>query len=115
MTTRFYYEDGQGRMVDEQGNDAMDWDAMDWDEEVTPFHLKTLRRIREYCEKQESGQISVDEDPKNFDIDMEDVITTVKNQKRVIINTLMSKSFYLCIITESSCSMQLNPGVSQAV
>ena len=48
MTTRFYYEDGQGRMVDEQGNDAMDWVK-----EVTPFHLKTLTRIREYCEKQE--------------------------------------------------------------
>ncbi|KAL4210796.1 hypothetical protein AB4K20DRAFT_1986222 [Rhizopus microsporus] len=42
MTTRFYYEDGQGRMVDEQGNDAMDWVK-----EVTPFHLKTLTRIRE--------------------------------------------------------------------
>ncbi|KAL4213477.1 hypothetical protein AB4K20DRAFT_1956580 [Rhizopus microsporus] len=43
MTIRFYYEDGQDRTVDEQGNDAMDWD-----EEATPFHLKTVTRIREY-------------------------------------------------------------------
>ncbi|KAI9469102.1 MAG: hypothetical protein EXX96DRAFT_590457 [Benjaminiella poitrasii] len=43
MTTRFYHEDGQGRIVD---------DAIDWGEEVTPFHVKTLTRIREYYEKQ---------------------------------------------------------------
>ncbi|KAG1454166.1 hypothetical protein G6F46_007552 [Rhizopus delemar] len=68
MTTRFYYEDGQGRMVDEQGNDAMDWV-----EEVTPFHLKTLTRIREYCEKQEDEQLSSQVALKNLDIDMENL------------------------------------------
>ncbi|GAA5812116.1 hypothetical protein MFLAVUS_005566 [Mucor flavus] len=26
MSSRFYYEDGQGKLVDELGNDAMDWD-----------------------------------------------------------------------------------------
>ncbi|KAI9486177.1 MAG: hypothetical protein EXX96DRAFT_547923 [Benjaminiella poitrasii] len=51
MTTRFYYKDGQGRIVDEQENDAMDWD-----EEVTPFHVKTLTRIREHCEKQGTSE-----------------------------------------------------------
>ncbi|KAI9486174.1 MAG: hypothetical protein EXX96DRAFT_466147, partial [Benjaminiella poitrasii] len=56
MTTRFYYKDGQGRIVDEQENDAMDWD-----EEVTPFHVKTLTRIREHCEKQDA-QLSSKED-----------------------------------------------------
>ncbi|KAI9478735.1 MAG: hypothetical protein EXX96DRAFT_572033 [Benjaminiella poitrasii] len=80
MTTRFYYEDGQGRM------------------EVTPFHLKTLTRIREYCEKQENEQLSFQEDLKNLNIDMEDVIATVKKQTK-----------------KSSYSMQLNPGASQAV
>ncbi|KAI9468227.1 MAG: hypothetical protein EXX96DRAFT_654825 [Benjaminiella poitrasii] len=39
MTTCFYYEDDQGRIVDEQGNDTMNWD-----DEITPFHLKTLIR-----------------------------------------------------------------------
>ncbi len=59
MTTRFYYEDGQGRMIDEQENYAMDCV-----EEVTPLHLKTLTRIREYCEKQEDEQLSFQEDLK---------------------------------------------------
>ncbi|EPB82736.1 hypothetical protein HMPREF1544_10529 [Mucor circinelloides 1006PhL] len=26
MSSRFYHEDGQGKVVDELGNDAMDWD-----------------------------------------------------------------------------------------
>ena len=41
MTTRFYYEDDQGRMVDEQGNDAMNFV-----EEVTPFHLKNFNSYK---------------------------------------------------------------------
>ncbi|KAI9485970.1 MAG: hypothetical protein EXX96DRAFT_645854 [Benjaminiella poitrasii] len=69
MTTRFHYEDGQGRMVDEQGNDTMDCV-----EEVTPFHLKTLTRIRAYCEKQEDVQLPFQEDLKNLDVDVEDVL-----------------------------------------
>jgi hypothetical protein len=78
MTTRFYYEDDQGRIVDEQGNGAMDWD-----EEVTPFHLKTLTRIREYYEKQEDAQLSSKEDIEKLDIDMEEVIAVVKNQIKI--------------------------------
>ncbi|KAI7905316.1 uncharacterized protein BX663DRAFT_502434 [Cokeromyces recurvatus] len=77
MTTRFYYEDGQGRMIDEQGNDAIDWV-----EKVTPFYLETLTRIREYCEKQEDEQLSSQEDLKNLDIDMEDVVATIKKQTK---------------------------------
>ncbi|KAG1301363.1 hypothetical protein G6F62_011916 [Rhizopus arrhizus] len=78
MTTRFYYEDSQGRIVDEQGNDVMDWD-----EEVTPFHLKTLTRIGEYCEKQEDAQLSSKEDIEKLDIDMEEVIAVVKKQIKI--------------------------------
>ncbi|KAG1149120.1 hypothetical protein G6F37_000783 [Rhizopus arrhizus] len=76
MSTRFYYEDGQGRIADEQGNDAMDWD-----EEVAPFHLETLTHIREYCEKQEDAQLSSKEDIENLDIDMKEVIAVVKKIK----------------------------------
>ncbi|KAI9472312.1 MAG: hypothetical protein EXX96DRAFT_489075, partial [Benjaminiella poitrasii] len=72
-----FIKDGQGRMVDEQGNDAKDWFK-----EVTPFHLKTLTRIREYCEKQEDEQLSSQESLINLDIDMEDVIVTVKKQTK---------------------------------
>ncbi|KAI7907172.1 uncharacterized protein BX663DRAFT_421164, partial [Cokeromyces recurvatus] len=74
MTTRFFYEEGQGRMVDEQGNDAMDWV-----EEATRFHIKTLTRIREYCEKQDE-QLFSKENLENLNTDMEDIIVTVKKQ-----------------------------------
>lgn len=78
MTTQFLYEDGQGKMVDEQGNDAMDWD-----EEVTPFHPRTLTRIRDYCLKQEEGGPSSKDGLENFDTDMEDITTIVKIQTKV--------------------------------
>ncbi|KAG2194542.1 hypothetical protein INT46_009205 [Mucor plumbeus] len=55
---------------------------MDWFEEATPFHLKTLTRIRVYCEKQEDEQLSFQEGLINLDIDMENVITTVKKQTK---------------------------------
>ncbi|KAG1147980.1 hypothetical protein G6F37_002270 [Rhizopus arrhizus] len=79
MTTRFYYEDGQGRMVDKQGNNAMDWV-----EEATPFHLKTLTRIREYCEKQEDEQLLSQEDLKNLDSDMEDLLFVYYNRIKLL-------------------------------
>ncbi|KAI8885765.1 hypothetical protein K501DRAFT_311168 [Backusella circina FSU 941] len=69
MTTRFYYEDGQGKLVDEEGNDAMDWV-----EEATPFHLRTLTRITEYCRKQEEEGVSSEDSLGNLDADMEEVI-----------------------------------------
>ncbi|KAI8060615.1 uncharacterized protein B0P05DRAFT_590726 [Gilbertella persicaria] len=78
MTTRFYYEDGQGKLVDEEGNDAMDWV-----EEATHFHLRTLTRITEYCRKQEEEGVSSDDSLRNLDADMEEVIAIVKKQKRV--------------------------------
>ena len=46
----------------------------------SPFHLKTLTRIREYCEKQEDEQLSSQEGLIN--LDMEDVIATVKKQTK---------------------------------
>ncbi|MBM6385773.1 MAG: hypothetical protein JSY10_17590 [Paenibacillus sp.] len=47
MSALFFYEDGQGRIVDEEERDAMDWE-----EEVHPHHLNTLTRLRIYCEEQ---------------------------------------------------------------
>lgn len=60
-------------MVNEQGNDAMNWE-----EEVTPFHLRTLTRIRDYCKKQEEGGPLSKDDLENLDTGMEDIITIVK-------------------------------------
>ena len=77
MTTRFYYEDGQGKLVDEEGRDAMDWV-----DKAIPSHLKTLTRITEYLKKQEEGAFSEDS-LRDFDTDMEEVIATFKKQKTV--------------------------------
>ncbi|OAD71612.1 hypothetical protein PHYBLDRAFT_170276 [Phycomyces blakesleeanus NRRL 1555(-)] len=77
-TTCFYYEDGQGKLVDEEGNDAIDWV-----EEATPFHLRTLTRITEYCRKQEEEGVSSEDSLGNLDADMEEVIAIVKKQKRL--------------------------------
>lgn len=52
MSTHFFYEDEQGKLVNEEDNDEMAWDA-----ESQPFHLKTLARIRFYCDAQEKQQI----------------------------------------------------------
>jgi len=72
MTTYFFYEDGQGRIVDEGGRDAMDWE-----EEVDPYHLETLTRLRLYCEKQGSEQKSTDE---GLDVEMEEIALKTKQQ-----------------------------------
>lgn len=53
---------------------------MDWDEDVTLFHLKTLIRIRQYCEKQGDKQLSSKEDIEDLDANMKDVIAIVKKQ-----------------------------------
>ncbi|KAI9469117.1 MAG: hypothetical protein EXX96DRAFT_590511 [Benjaminiella poitrasii] len=67
-------------MVDDQGNDAMDWD-----EGVTPFQLRTLTRITDYYKKQEEGgPISEDDSLKNLDADMEDVIDVMKKADKSI-------------------------------
>jgi hypothetical protein len=72
MSTHFFYEDGQGKIVDEEGKDAIDWE-----EEVYPHHLTTLTRIRLYCEAQGPEQSSVDE---GLDTKMEEVAAIVKKQ-----------------------------------
>lgn len=56
MPTRFYYEDGQGRIVDEQGN------GVDWDKDVAPFQFKTLICIKQYCDMQGNEQTRAKED-----------------------------------------------------
>ncbi|GAA5806894.1 hypothetical protein MFLAVUS_000242 [Mucor flavus] len=51
MSTYFFYENGQGKIYDEQGKDAMEWV-----EEVDPFHLETLTTLRKYQQAQLSEQ-----------------------------------------------------------
>lgn len=70
-----FYENGQGKIVDEKGNDAMDWE-----EEADPFHLETLTTMRKYIYAQE--QIStLNED---LDAKMEEiaVIEEIKGKNK---------------------------------
>lgn len=58
----FFYENGQGRVPDEGGEEC---DAMDWEEEVDSYHLQTLTRLKLYRKKQGSEQKSTDEGLNN--------------------------------------------------
>jgi hypothetical protein len=51
MSTYSFYEDGQGKIFDERGNDAMEWV-----EDVDPFHLETLTTFQKYKQAQPSEQ-----------------------------------------------------------
>ena len=93
MTTRFYYENGQGKLVDEEGNDAMDWV-----EEATPFQLETLTRISEYRRKQEEKGASSEDSSKDLDADMEEVIATVKKQKKSSPQIFKQAKAYSCLL-----------------
>ncbi|KAI9481564.1 MAG: hypothetical protein EXX96DRAFT_567220 [Benjaminiella poitrasii] len=50
---------------------------MDWEEEVDPYYLETLTRLRFYCEKQGSEQKSTDE---GLDVEMEEIAVKAKQQ-----------------------------------
>lgn len=71
MSTYFFYEDGQGNICDENGRDAMECE-----EEINPFHLKTLTRLRLYCEKQNTEQ--KDTEMEALNAEMEEIATNVK-------------------------------------
>ncbi|KAI9494730.1 hypothetical protein BDB00DRAFT_973778 [Zychaea mexicana] len=72
MSTYFFYEDGQGNICDENGRDAMECE-----EEINPFHLKTLTRLRLYCEKQNTEQKDTAE-MEALDAEMEEIATNLK-------------------------------------
>ncbi|OAD70135.1 hypothetical protein PHYBLDRAFT_60034 [Phycomyces blakesleeanus NRRL 1555(-)] len=65
MSAIFLYEDGQGKIYDQSGNNAMNVE-----EDVNPYHLETLTNIRHYCESQGPEQESL---IKDLDTRMEDV------------------------------------------
>lgn len=44
---KIIFEDGQGNVFDESGNEAMDWD-----EEVDPHNLENLTNLTRYLNKQ---------------------------------------------------------------
>ena len=47
MSTYSFYEDGQGKIVDENGADAMEWEK-----EVDIYNLETLTNFSKYRETQ---------------------------------------------------------------
>ncbi|KAI8364015.1 hypothetical protein EDC96DRAFT_544993 [Choanephora cucurbitarum] len=76
-TSQFFADkNGQDKLVGDEGRDAVSW--LD---EATPFHLETITRIIECREKQEKGA-SFEDSLRDFDADMDEIIVTVKKQKR---------------------------------
>lgn len=75
MSAHFFYEDGRGKIIDEKGNDAMDWE-----EDVNPYHLETLTNLRKYCEAQELEQASMATD---LDTRMQDIAALEKAAVRL--------------------------------
>ncbi|KAI9493250.1 hypothetical protein BDB00DRAFT_907518 [Zychaea mexicana] len=57
MNTHFFYEDGQGNIIDEQGNEAMDIE-----EEIDPYNLATLMTLAQYRSFQEQFHTEPRED-----------------------------------------------------
>ncbi|RCH92842.1 hypothetical protein CU097_013605, partial [Rhizopus azygosporus] len=70
MSAIFLYEDGQGEIYDQSGNDAMD---LELEEDVNSFHLETLINVRRYCESQGQEEESL----------MKDLVTRMENEKRL--------------------------------
>ncbi|CEG71373.1 hypothetical protein RMATCC62417_07117 [Rhizopus microsporus] len=65
MSINFFYEDGRGIIVDEQGNEAMDLE-----EEVDPYNLGTLMTLSQYRAYQSRFPIEATEE---LDIKMEEL------------------------------------------
>ncbi|GAA5803909.1 hypothetical protein HPULCUR_009394 [Helicostylum pulchrum] len=52
---KIIFEDGQGNVFDESGNEAMDWD-----EEVDPHNLENLTNLTQYLIKQIQPEMDLD-------------------------------------------------------
>ncbi|CEP17361.1 hypothetical protein [Parasitella parasitica] len=74
METHVFIEDGQGRIFDDRG-----CGAMDLKEELDPYHLTSLTRIRECCSKRAHGGQPSDE---SLDEQMEEAIDRVKTRTK---------------------------------
>ncbi|KAG1642325.1 hypothetical protein G6F44_004940 [Rhizopus delemar] len=103
MSTRFFYEDEQGKLVNEEDNDEMAWDA-----ESQPFHLKTLARIRFYCDAQKKQQIK---ENVGLDTAMEEFVESVKKpntqleeKHRIYLLNFYDKKSQACLV-DSVCSL----------
>lgn len=96
MSTLFFYEDGQEKIVDEEGHNAMDWEKV-----LHPDHPTTLTRIRLYCEAQVPKQSSADE---GLDTKMEEVANEVKKQISIAANVLMNRNYIILMLRDGRCS-----------
>lgn len=94
---KIIFEDGQGNVFDESGNEAMDWD-----EEVDPHNLENLTNLTRYLNKQVQPEMVLDspdfvEKMKTIEKNLEEK----KKRKAIIkkIYILMTKKRYLYIFT----------------
>lgn len=96
MSINFFYEDGRGIIVDEQGNEAMDLE-----EEVDPYNLGTLMTLSQYRAYQSRFPIEATEE---LDIKMEELAEELAGEvAESIMCILTSKRRFSFTSTESSC------------
>lgn len=95
-TCFFFYENGQGKIFDEQGNDAMEWV-----EEVDPFHLETLTTLRKYQQaqpfEQEQMRCALDETMNEVALRTKEEGNKKKAEK-AIRYILLTRRYFFCII-----------------
>ncbi|KAI8646643.1 hypothetical protein BD408DRAFT_318989, partial [Parasitella parasitica] len=86
MSYSFYFEDGQGNVLDEDGNDPMDITGND-----DPYKLEELASYSAYIEAREKGMMEVDQDStflehkatKNKKTDSKEAKNNIIKNKRV--------------------------------
>ena len=80
---KIIFEDGQGNVFDESGNEAMDWD-----EEVDPHNLENLTNLTRYLNKQVQPEMDLDsldfvEKMKTIEKNLEEKKTKSNNKKNL--------------------------------
>ncbi|GAA5814371.1 hypothetical protein MFLAVUS_007866 [Mucor flavus] len=74
-SNKFYYENGQGEILDEAGNEAMDWE-----EHFDPFNIASLMKLSQY----QKFQRPPEEVLQQLDHEMEEAVEEIQKNKTTI-------------------------------
>ncbi|KAI9483953.1 MAG: hypothetical protein EXX96DRAFT_632653 [Benjaminiella poitrasii] len=116
MSNNFFYKDGQGRILDEQGNNAVGWE-----EEVDPYNLGTLLTLSHYRAFQNRFPT---EDIEELDVQMEELaeelpqVETSGKKYNMYSNSQKSVFYYfnrikLCKAAPSGRKTNIEPRAAQ--
>lgn len=92
---KIIFEDGQGNVFDESGNEAMDWD-----EEADPHNLENLTNLTRYLNKQVQPEMDLDspdlvEKMKTIEKNLEEKKTKSNNKKNLYSDDQKTLFIYL--------------------